>query len=68
MSSDRNRLYALVDALPEAEVQVAISFLSELGEEVIVDAETQPNWIWLAQSLVTMSRWKKSAAGSGCDQ
>jgi hypothetical protein len=40
MSSDRNRLQALVDALPEAEVQVAISFLAELGEQEIVDAET----------------------------
>jgi hypothetical protein len=40
MSSDRNRLHALVDALPEAEVQVAISFLSELGEEEIIDGET----------------------------
>jgi hypothetical protein len=27
----------------------------------------QTNWMWLAQSLVTMSRWKKSAADSGCD-
>ncbi|MDP2998327.1 MAG: hypothetical protein Q8N47_12640 [Bryobacterales bacterium] len=40
MSCDRNRLQALVDALPDAEVQVAISFLAELGEEEIVDAET----------------------------
>jgi hypothetical protein len=40
MSSDRNRLHALVDALPDTEVQVAISFLSELGEEEIIDAET----------------------------
>jgi hypothetical protein len=40
MSSDRNRLQALVDALPETEVPVAISFLSELADEEIVDAET----------------------------
>lgn len=40
MSCDRIRLHALVDALPDAEVQVAISFLAELGEEEIVDAET----------------------------
>jgi hypothetical protein len=40
MPSGRNHLHALVDALPEAEVQVAISFLSELGEQEIVDAET----------------------------
>jgi hypothetical protein len=40
MPSGRNHLHALVDALPEAEAQVAISFLTELGEEEIVDAET----------------------------
>ena len=40
MSSDRNRLHALVDALPETEVEVAISFLAELGEVEIIDAET----------------------------
>jgi hypothetical protein len=40
MSCDRKRLHALVDALPDTEVQVAISFLAELGEEEIIDAET----------------------------
>lgn len=40
MAADRNRLHALVDALPETEVEVAISFLAELGEEEIVDTET----------------------------
>jgi hypothetical protein len=40
MSSDRNRLQSLVDALPDSEVQVAISFLTELGEQEIIDAET----------------------------
>jgi cell division inhibitor SulA len=40
MSADRDRLQSLVDALPDAEVQVAISFLAELGEQEIVDAET----------------------------
>jgi hypothetical protein len=40
MVADRNRLHALVDALPETEVEVAISFLAELGEEEIIDAET----------------------------
>jgi len=40
MSSDRNRLQSLVDALPDTEVQVAISFLAELGEREIIDAET----------------------------
>ena len=40
MSSDRHRLQALVDALQDTEVQVAISFLAELGEQEIVDDET----------------------------
>jgi len=40
MAADRNRLHALVDALPETEVEVAISFLAELGEEEIIDTET----------------------------
>ena len=38
--SEPNRLHALVDALPENEVAVAISFLTELGEQEIVDPET----------------------------
>jgi hypothetical protein len=29
-----------VDALPDSEVQVAISFLAELGAQEIIDAET----------------------------
>ena len=40
MSSDRERLQSLVDALPDSDVHVAISFLAELGEQEIVDAET----------------------------
>lgn len=40
MAADRNRLHALVDALPETEVEVAISLLAELGEEEIIDTET----------------------------
>ena len=40
MSPDRDRLQSLVDALPDSEVQVAISFLAELGEQEIVDEET----------------------------
>jgi hypothetical protein len=40
MVPDRNRLHALVDALPETDIEVAISFLDELGEEEIVDTET----------------------------
>lgn len=40
MAADRNHLRALVDALSDAEVPVAISFLSELADEEVVDAET----------------------------
>ena len=40
MSSDRNRLHALVDALPDTDVQAALSFLAELGAEEIIDPET----------------------------
>jgi hypothetical protein len=40
MFSDRSRLQSLVDALPDSEVQVAISFLGELGDQEILDAET----------------------------
>ena len=40
MSPDRSRLQSLVDALPDSEVQVAISFLAELGEQEVLDAET----------------------------
>jgi len=40
MSSERDRLQSLVDALPDSDLQVAISFLAELGEQEIVDAET----------------------------
>ena len=40
MSPERDRLRSLVDALPDADVQVALSFLSELGEQEIIDAET----------------------------
>jgi hypothetical protein len=40
MVSERDRLRALVDALPDNEVPAAISLLSELSDEEIVDAET----------------------------
>jgi hypothetical protein len=40
MFCDRDRLQSLVDALPDSEVQVAISFLAELGEQEIIDGET----------------------------
>jgi hypothetical protein len=67
MSSDRNRLQSLVDALPDSEVQVAISFLTELGEQEIIDAETAANLDLARRNRATMSPWKKSGAGSGCD-
>ena len=40
MSSERDRLQSLVDALPDSDVRVAISFLAEFGEQEIIDAET----------------------------
>ncbi len=40
MPPDRDRLHKLVDALPDTEVEVAISFLAELSDDEIVDAET----------------------------
>ena len=40
MAADRNHLHALVDSLSDREVPVAISLLSELADEEIVDAET----------------------------
>jgi hypothetical protein len=39
-SACRDRLQSLGDALPDSEVQVAISFLAELGEQEITDGET----------------------------
>jgi hypothetical protein len=40
MASDRYRLHQLVDSLPETQLDAAYSFLSELGEEEVVDPET----------------------------
>jgi hypothetical protein len=40
MSVDHDRLQSPVEALPDTDLDVAISFLSELGEQEIVDAET----------------------------
>ena len=36
----REQLHSLVDSLPETQVPVAIVFLSELGDEEIIDVET----------------------------
>jgi hypothetical protein len=40
MATDRNHLRELVDALSDREVPLAISFLSDLADEEVVDAET----------------------------
>jgi len=40
MPTDRERLHQLVDALPDNHVGVALSFLSEMGDEEVVDSET----------------------------
>jgi len=40
MASSRNRLHELVDALPEEQVEAALQFLSEMGDEEVVDSET----------------------------
>jgi hypothetical protein len=40
MAANRDHLRALVDALSDSEVPAAISFLSELADEEIIDAET----------------------------
>jgi hypothetical protein len=40
MVADGNHLRALVDALSDSEVPIAISFLAELADEEVVDAET----------------------------
>jgi hypothetical protein len=40
MPSNRDRLHSLVDSLPDNEVQVAISFLAELSDNEVIDAET----------------------------
>lgn len=40
MAADRDHLQALVNALPDNEVPIAISFLANLADEEVVDAET----------------------------
>jgi len=40
MAANRDHLHALVDALSDREVPAALSFLSELADEEVVDAET----------------------------
>lgn len=67
MSSDRDRRQSLVDALPDGAVQVAISFLAELGEQEIVDVEIAAKLDLARAEQATMSPWKWFGAGSGCD-
>ena len=40
MSTERDRLHGLVDALPDSQLPAALSFLAELGDEELIDAET----------------------------
>ena len=40
MSTDRARLHGLVDALAESQLPAALSFLTELGDEEVIEAET----------------------------
>jgi len=40
MASSRDRLHELVDALPDEQVETALQFLFEMGEEEVIDAET----------------------------
>ena len=36
----RQQLHELVDSLPDVQIPAAIAFLSELGDEEVIDAET----------------------------
>jgi hypothetical protein len=40
MSAERIRLHALVDALPDSEVQTALALLGGLGDEEVIDTVT----------------------------
>jgi hypothetical protein len=40
MATDRERLHALVDALPDNQLEAALCFLSEMGDEEVIDSET----------------------------
>lgn len=40
MATERARLHELVDALPESHVEAALCFLSEMGDEEVIDSET----------------------------
>src|ERR1035441_677003 len=65
MASDRDRLQSLVDALPDTEVQVAISFLAELGEQEIIDVETAAHF--LQRDVVAWFRTGQIQLGRGLD-
>lgn len=40
MSTNRERLHGLVDALPDSQLLTALSFLTELGDEELIDSDT----------------------------
>ena len=40
MASSRDRLHELVDALPDRQLDAALQFLSEMGDEEVIDSET----------------------------
>jgi hypothetical protein len=40
MASSRDRLHEIVDALPDRQVEAALQFLSEMGDEEVIDSET----------------------------
>ena len=40
MATNRERLHELVDSLPDNQVEAALCFLSEMGDEEVIDAET----------------------------
>ena len=67
MSSDRDRLQSLVDALPDSEIQVAISFLAELGEQEIIDDETAAKLDLARTEAGDDVPLEEIDAGSGCD-
>lgn len=40
MASSRDRLHEIVDALPERQLEAALQFLSEMGDEEVIDCQT----------------------------
>jgi len=67
MSPDRERLQSLVDALPDSELLVAISFLAELGEQEIIDKETAAKLDLARADQAKTCPWKRFGDGWDCD-